>query len=393
MKRLLTRLGASRAENAWTTFLQTCHAKNTLFIAVVIAVIVTVLMPVLGSCPAQAGLFTITNRNYGNAPTSAQPSINAIFNALEDQVNSVLPNADATTYLLGIANSSVISADGVGADYATQFNLFDVGLSLGLGAALNGGSITGLLNGSTSTSTVSGFAGQYSVMVGIHPFMLPTAIGPIHTDRLKLFVNFMSSNFSKTGSTIKFSSMGLNALYNVIPPVSLPLGFLRWNGLDVTSGFRASSMNVVITRAVNDSSTGTVAEAGSPTVTTNFKGTLNVGADVHTYAIPIEVSTSARAFYIFSPYAGLGTDISFGSATSIANLSGPITVTSSSGALGTISGTGTLNLGQSAAPQFMDLHYFVGLQAQLAVVGVFFQYNQTLTNDTSGLSAGLHAYW
>lgn len=351
------------------------------------------ILELLGAPSAHAGLFSITNRNYGTAPASAQPSIDAIFNALENSVNANLPNADASTYLRGIADSSVISADGVGVDYATRFSLLDIGFSAGVGASLSGGgSLTGLLNGSTSTSTISGFAGQYSVMIGIQtPSWLN--LGPIDSKRLRLFFNFDSSNFSRTGSTVQFSSFGLNAQYNLVGPESVGLGSLLWNGLDFTTGFRASSMNLQIIKSINDTSSGTVNASGNPTVTANFNGTADVGADVHTYDIPLEISTSARTFYIFTPYVGLGADLAFGSANGIANLSGPITVTDSSGSLGTISGLGTLNLGQNGGPSLADLRYFAGVEAQFLVVAAFVQYNQSMTDNTSGLSLGLRAYW
>lgn len=341
---------------------------------------------------AHAGLFTITNRNYGSAPASAQPSIDAIFNELESEVNSNLPNANASTYLRGIADSGVISADGVGVDYATQFSLFDFGFDAGVGAALNGGNVGNLLTGSTSTTTVSGFAGQYSFMVGLRlPEILD--LGPIDPRRLKIFLNFDSSNFSKTGTVVRFSSFGLNGQYKLMDPRSVALGSVRWNGIDVTSGFRFSSMNIQVIKAVDQTSTGTVNASGNPTMTATFDGTADVGADVHTYAIPLEVSTSARLLYFLTPYMGLGADFAFGSSDGIANLSGPITVTESSGSLGTISGLGTLNLGQNGGPTLANLRYFIGVEAEVLVVAAFVQYNQSMTDNTLGVSAGLRAFW
>ncbi|MBC7691439.1 MAG: hypothetical protein H7222_06685 [Methylotenera sp.] len=345
----------------------------------------------LFTAPAHAGLFKITNRNYGSATGNAlaQASVDSVFNTLETQINSKLPNADQSTYLKGIANSAVISGAGVGVDYATKYSLFDVGIAVGVGADLGGASLTDVANGNVKANQIAGFAGQYSLMIGVPAHLSKGKISFLDLNRLKIYVNYLSSSFNKSGLQSHFSSWGTDFQYKIVPERSAGLGVARWNGVDLTSGVRYSSMDLLIAQAINQSATGT---AGGGSVTAAFNGIANVGANVHTFTVPVEVSTSARVAYFLTPYVGLGVDLSFGSATSVANVNGPISVTSNSGPTG-VTGVGSLDLGENQGPQFLNLRYFVGAQIEAGVVAIFVQLNQAVTNDTTGVAAGLRAYW
>ena len=64
---------------------------------------------------ANSAPFQIANRVYGNIPAAFQAEMDAIFDDVENQVNTDLPDADQSTYLKGMSNSGVMAIKGLGA--------------------------------------------------------------------------------------------------------------------------------------------------------------------------------------------------------------------------------------------------------------------------------------
>jgi hypothetical protein len=151
-------------------------------------------------------------------------------------------------------------------------------------------------------------------------------------------------------------------------------------------------MDAEIRQTLNQTSTGTITSAGSPTLTTNFTGTAKVAAELSTTSFPIEWVSSVRIAEFLSPYFGVATDIATGSAKSNASLSGPITATDSSGTLGTISGTGSLDLGGEQGPSVANFRGFLGTAIEVGALGFYLQYNQSFTPKLMGVSGGVRLF-
>ena len=110
------------------------------------------------------------------SPTGNQ----AIFQTLEDDINSNLPDVNASEYLNTMANASAFSAAGLGVDYSDTFSLFMVGVHLGIGADTNDG-FKGLTD-EPDPQDIKGVGANATVTVGLNLKILPFNIGPINTD-------------------------------------------------------------------------------------------------------------------------------------------------------------------------------------------------------------------
>ena len=81
---------------------------------------------------------------------------------LENDVNADLPDADASNYLIGMANASVMSVKGSGSDYANDVDLFVFKVSAGIGADIGDSTLSDF-----KSNTVRGVGISPSLMVGI----------------------------------------------------------------------------------------------------------------------------------------------------------------------------------------------------------------------------------
>lgn len=340
--------------------------------------------------PAQAGLFVISDRTYGNAPKA---EVDQLFDALETQVNSKIPDADPSTYTRGVANSTVLAGAGAGADYVTPFTHGIAGATLGVGADLGHTSISQLASDSSKLSQVAGFGFQGTLYAGVtgDAFTKGKKIGPFDLSRFKGYAGFFKQSYAKDPVSASFTSWSLKGQFKAV--TAERLGPLSWGGVDLTSGLQRTSLHVLVTKTLNVSNTSTITAPGNPQVTATFVGTANLGADVTTWNIPIELSTSARVLSLFSVFGGLGADLSLGSSANITNVSGPVSVTDSSGALGQIGGTASLPLDSASGPSFMSLRYFAGAQLELIAVAITAQINGSISNSTIGATAGVKAFW
>jgi hypothetical protein len=293
---------------------------------------------------------------------------------LETEVNKNLPEADQSTYLKGMANSSVASQKGLGADYATSIDFFIVGWSLGLGADLGDNSMSDVIGGDIDANQIRGFGASSALMVGFNPGMLFKKL-----ERLRIYLHYLSVDVpDKDDLEGESTSYGFHVQYKLIPARSIGLGLLSWNGVDFTTGMEFSKMKIHFLETFND----TVTYEG---ITANFAGTAQVGADISTTTIPFELSTSFRLAYLLSLYGGLGLDWSFGEAKSIASVSGPITVSGGGGGAGSAS----LDLGAEDSPDSFNVRSFFGLQANVLALRAFAQLNRSISNDTMGVSVGV----
>ncbi len=360
----------------------------------------------------QAGPFVITNRTFGSAfPTALKTELNTIFDSVETQVNTLLPNtgSDTNNYAKGMADSSVMAAKGLGVDYATHPDLVILGAGAGVAGDLGGSSLSDVMDGKVKSTSIRGVGIQAAAMLGVNlGYFTDAELGPIELNKLKIFTNFLTKDLPSSGG-IKgdMTDFGIHFQYDFFDEAALPWGFIKWNGLQLTTGFEYSALDVKFTKTIDKSTVKTVdissvtsVPGQTATATARFVGTANVGADVSTKSIPIEVSTSARLFYILTPYVGLAGDLNFGTSKTTANVSGPVTISDSLGVFTTanntnVSATASLPLDSRGKikPDTFSARYFAGLQFNIFLVKIYAQINQSLTNDTIGANAGLRLAW
>ncbi len=340
-----------------------------------------------------ADVFSITNRTYGTVPLAFQSEVDAIFDDLETQVNAAIPAADTTTYLKGIANSAVIGGSGMGVDYASPFKFFIFSGNLGAGVDLGNVSLSDLISGTAAATDVVG-APQAAITIGMNVgSVIKKSGGLIDFSRMKGFIGFLSSSTNQQDVSATFSSFSLMGQYKLVPEKSIGARLIRWGGVDVSGGYRYSSLNISAVIPIQQSSASTMSTPGNPTLTTTFDGDLTLGADVGSSTLPLEISSSFRVLYIFNFFGGFGADFSFGSAQNITTVAGPVTAVDSLGALGTIGGDADLNLGSNQGPSFTSLRSFIGVQLELAVMAASFQFTKSITNGTMGGNFGLKVFF
>jgi hypothetical protein len=345
----------------------------------------------LGSVPqANAGFLTITDRNYpAGAPQPLITAIDQVFNDFETEINSNLPSVDGAKYAKGIANSLVTTAGTQGADYSSDIDMFLVGFNVGVGGDLGTTSLQGLAQGDATASDIAGAALGASALIGVNLGFVPDFLPLIDMDRANAYLSFMS--YSQEFGSLDFStsSFGLMGQYQILQGKDLGLGAAKWNGVQVSSGIRYNKLKFIGTQSLTESITDTI-PGGSMTATVNAD--LEFGADASAWTIPIEVSSSARLAWVFGLFAGIGTDLSFGSSKGIAKGDGPIDV-STTGGVGTITANAELSIADAnEKPSFLNFRYFAGTQVELGVLALHIQYTGTL-NNTLALQGGVKAFW
>lgn len=314
-----------------------------------------------------AGPFRITNCPAGQT---------ALCTSLETEVNKNLPDADASTYLKGMSNAQAISGKGTYADYATHYDLFVLGVAGGAGADVGGKSISDVIGGNVDSENLRGIGAQLNGYLGLNLGVLPFK----KLERSRIYIN--TGAFDKTSGDVKakISSYGIHYQHYLIKDKDFT-GFrlFHWGGLVLTTGVEWSKFDLDYGKTLTQTATVSGQNA-------TYTGPLSVKANIKSTSIPIELSTSIQYLYFLSTYLGAGMDFNSGSSTVNASSTGTITV-AGTGA------NGAIDLGQSGKPDSTDFRYFVGQQINFPLVKIFAQLNQSLTNDTVGVAAGVKLAW
>lgn len=328
---------------------------------------------------AEAGLFQVScsGSNCSNS------NVQAAIAELEAAVNRDLPDADASTYLKGMANSSVMANKSNGVDYANDIDLFVVGIGASVGADVGNNSFGDLISGDVDANQLRGVGIQPALMVGLDMGMFGIGeVGFINFDKLKLFANFFTYDLDQSDIKGDIFNFGIHGRYKYIDPISVVPGrMVYWTGVDFTAGFEYSTLDVSYTTRQSSSYT-------SGAVTATVDGTVKAGAKVSTVSIPVEVSTGVQLGYVFSTYAGLGVDLNFGSAEGNANVNATINDNIANTDL-----TGTMNLGQEDGPDTLTPRGFAGIQFNVPFVRIYAQVDRQIGADVWGAGAGLRVTW
>lgn len=333
----------------------------------------------LASMPTYAGLFKVncSGINCNNA------NVRQAIAELENEVNSNLPDADASSYLKGMANSSVMANKSNGVDYANDIDLFVVGVGVSAGADIGDQSFGDVLGGDVDANQLRGVGIQPALMVGINMGMFDLGSeGFIDFNKLKVFANFFTYELDQSDIKGDIFNFGLHARYKYIDPISfIPGRLLYWTGVDITTGFEYSKLDVKYTTTEEE----TYSSGG---VTATIDGDVTAGAKVSTISVPVAISTGLQLGYALSTYVGLGADLNFGSAKGKANVDADIDDNQPGTEL-----TGNLDIGEDDKPDFLTPRGFVGLQVNVPFVKVYAQLDRQFTEDVWGVGAGLRITW
>ncbi len=347
--------------------------------------------------PANAGVFRIKNRSYGNVTEQAVVTqIDSAFDTLETQINSKLTNFDTSDYLKGISNSSSIASSGITEDHDYRFKYFYFGLSGGIAADMGSTSLTSLTNGG-KIDDFKGVNGNFQLTIGMPAwyFKIPKWKF-INPDEMKFYMGYASQNFSQDNYKFAFNSFSFIAQQHFLTNYNFGWGLFNWNGLLVSTGIKYSQLQVLYSQTFSESSQQTISAppiTPDPNLTFNFTNTVSLGAKTNITTIPVDVSSSIKVLYLFNLHGGFGADINMGSSQSIIKAPGQLSGSESSGLLGTFSGDIEFDLGDKASPQVLDARYFFGGSMDFRVFSFGLQYTKAITNNAQGISFQLGAHF
>ncbi len=345
------------------------------------------------SSRALGGFFQVADRRYGTfgSQTAVRSQIDLAFNSLENNVNSKISDVDTKTFFASSANAMVVAGSGLGTNYSTPTKVGVLGVGLGVAIDHSGP----LTTSKPDPKDFQGAGGQMGFMLGLNGnTLLPRPFAGIDLDKLRLYFLYLKQEITENEINIHYDTYGFTAQYRWLDPAALGFGFLSWNGLESSIGFKQSRLKFIYTNNFNESSTENISVLNQNVSTTvGFRGPLSVGGDFQLLTVPIELSTSLRLFYVLNLFGGFGADFVAGYAKSIASVTGEVEVTSTNNLLGDVGASADLDMGSDASPKFMGQKTFLGLELQAGIFSVFVQATKRLSSNITGATAGMKLYW
>ena len=284
---------------------------------------------------------------------------------LRSAIGSQLHSVDLSGYMAEMADANVLSAKGMGVDYGSDMQRFAFGGAFGtavngVGAALDGGTATGLPE--------TGFALQVGLMAGLN--LGAFAEKDSFLRRFKLYVNGMSAETDRAPFAATFLNYGAHLQVKVVKGGDKTDG-VRWGGLDLTGGYEFSSYSMTLEQSMPVSTNGLTWEA---------TGTYTIEADSR--SVPVELSTNLHIF-VATAFLGVGFDKNLsGGASSTIAVGGPISFDYEGNEADV--GSATLSLTESGDVSAWNARAFVGAQADILFVKVYGQLNLTLDKSVGG---------
>ena len=291
---------------------------------------------------------------------------------LDALISGDLQLLDPTAYLQQMAEAAALSMKGMGADYGSNPNVFVAGL--GLGSAAAGVSPT-FVRGDTALPE-GGFSFQLSLLAGVNLGLLsPGSDNAL--DRIMLYANGMALSPGQGREFgVDLYNVGAHVQFELIRPKSLAV--VSWGGIDLTAGVERSVYVLSLNQALPIGE-----DFGPAEVTWDAQGSYTLSAA--STSVPIELSTGVRLVFL-TLYGGGALDLDFASATSLAQLSGPLEA--EVGNLREDLGSATVALESRGDAKFADPRGFAGAQLDLTALKLYGHVNLGL-NQTFGGHIGV----
>lgn len=304
-----------------------------------------------------------------------------------------VPDAPIGAFADQMANAISVSTSGQGSDYANLFDIFVVGVNpIAIGAEID-------LN-DVDNAQSAGIALSPSMTVGVNLDVLPIdKIAGVELKDFDLFFSYFSQKNDKMidedGTTVggEISNFATHIRYKWVPEKSVLGGLFKWNGVQLHTGYRFAKNKLSASYdlgTVDPVSIDPDGAGGAPSIDlglTNAITTASIESSSHT--IPVEISTAARALYLFTFYTGLGFDYNLKSESEIdVTASGNVSTSD-----GQVSGTIVSNQGADGEGSATNFRGFFGLQANLWALKIGAQVQKSLSNDTLAFNVGAKIAW
>jgi hypothetical protein len=291
--------------------------------------------------------------------------------ALEAELNgafdSTLVLDEQSAYMDQMADANVLSAKGMGVDYASRFEKFIIGG--GFGSAVNSAGFT-FSRGDAPLPT-GGFAFQATVMAGLN-------LGGFNdkdsfADRVRIYANGLYAPVAGDPFTGELLNYGGHLQLALINPTGEKNALVRFAGLDLTTGYERSRYTMRLEQGLPIPSGDTTWDA---------TGSYSITSD--TQSVPVELSTGLKVA-IVSAYVGGAADINLGGeATGEVGLEGPLSADNpSTGQNVEIGGASVLASAAGSAAQITP-RVFGGVMVHVLFVKLYGHLNVTLDRSVGG---------
>ncbi len=327
-------------------------------VTMLLASLLSFAMPALAAPPTVTVSITLPAQAQQAGLDSTQ-----LEQALTDAIGQQLHTADLQPYMDEMANANVLSAKGLGVDYASDMQRFEVGG--GIGTAVNGAGFA-LTSGQGLPET--GFALQIGVMAGLNLGIASPKDSALR--RIRIYLNGMSATTQRDPFSAEFLNYGGHLQLQLVKGGDKDDG-VRWGGMDLTTGYEFSSYILTL-------------QQGLPVTTDNltWNATGNMTLTANAQSIPLELSTNLHIFVV-TGFIGVGGDYNLsGSSNATIGISGPITL-SYNGQDSNV-GAASATVSQDGSASTLTPRVFAGAQVDIVMVKVYGQLNVTLDKSVGG---------
>ncbi len=293
---------------------------------------------------------------------------------LSDAFDTIRPEE----YLRAISDAVAFSNRGIGVDYSSGANRFQVGIAGNVSLALGDQGLGEI----EADRPVAGVAPNLSLMVGWN-------LAELGYPALTVFANGFHKSATVGEFTGTASNLGAHAQWRLFRNRGgsrlRKLVFL-WGGVDITGGFEFSRLGLSLNNQIETQLP--VGGAGGMQLNVLATSTGNYDLTATALTLPIEATTSLRAFYFFWLYGGIGADLQLGGSSVDAQLGSTMTAVDPSTQETITVGTANVSVGAEAGPSVGRLRFLAGIAAEVLFAKIFVQANM-MPDRSAGVAFGL----
>lgn len=299
--------------------------------------------------------------------------------ALEAELGSAFDEAlvleDQAAYMAQMANANVLSAKGMGVDYASGFKRVIIGG--GFGSAVNSAGFT--FSKGDAPLPSGGFAFQATVMGGLN--LGGFSDDDSFADRIRLYGNGMYAPVAGSPFTGELLNYGGHLQIALIKPVGGKRSPIRFGGIDLTTGYERSRYTMRLEQ-------GLPVPAGD--ATWDATGSYTITSEAQ--SVPVELSTSMKAT-VFTVYMGGAADLNLdGTATGEIALQGPLRADNPATGQSVELGTASVSSAASGLAAQVTPRMFGGVMLHLLAFKVYGHLNITADRSVGGHIGGRLAF-
>lgn len=270
-------------------------------------------------------------------------------------------------YLRSFGDAQAFTTRGLGVDYGANFRWFEVGVAANVSVNAERNFVPEDVPG---RPPVGGLATNLTAMAGLN-------LGMIGLRPITLYGNYFAKSARFGDLDGHLDNYGAHVQLRLFGPSrheTLWAAFVRWGGIDVTSGVDHSRMTLGLSKSLRTDFPLVVNGEPMASVTATTMGSFD--ATLETWSIPLEVTTSFRLLYIATIYGGAGFDWQLGGQSDLdmklqGSLHGDIPSQNVSANLG----GATIAAHDSAVPSAGKVRGIFGVQATVFIIKVFAQVN------------------